>query len=161
DCQKLQLDQRSMPWREVRDVVLDAARKNAGLKVEFELLSAWDGMVGSASQAAAIFELFLAEMIVRVTFAKAPKGGKWLLGKAACRPGINLFYLRRVGHLCRLLNEQPAGWFAAGWAVEIVNALTTIKSKYAENGWPEWGACHPLRLQHAVLGEVWPFAAVF
>src|SRR5262249_16331575 len=47
------------------------------------------------------------------------------------------------------------------WAVEIVNALTTIKSKYAENGWPEWGACHPLRLQHAVLGEVWPFAAVF
>ena len=120
----LQLDRRSLPWREMRDLVLAAAREDAALAPVTALLEAWDGQVAAGSPAATLFEFFLAEMAGRVVRARAPRGAEWALGKGflSLIP-INTFAVRRVSHLVRLLREQPPGWFLEGWGEEIRRAL--------------------------------------
>src|SRR5262249_39538098 len=48
DCQKLQLDRRSLPWREMRDVIVAAAPQ----------FKEWDGRLEPDSSYAGVFELF-------------------------------------------------------------------------------------------------------
>src|SRR5262249_40001414 len=112
----------------------------------------------SDSWFAAVFELFCAEMFVRIVKAKAPKSYQWLTGKAACQPGINLFYLRFMGRLSRLLREQPKGWFKRTWMDEIRDALSAAVMRAAKR---PWGQLHPLRPKHLLLGDKWPFKHIF
>jgi penicillin amidase len=152
----LQLDCASLPWREMRDLVLPAVGEDAALAPAAALLEAWDGQVAAGSPAATLFEFFLAEMVGRVVQARAPRGAEWALGKGflSLIP-INTFAVRRVSHLVRLLREQPPGWFLDGWGEEIRRALRaaahTLSSRYGPDpsGW-DWGRVRPLTFQHPV-----------
>jgi penicillin amidase len=163
---RLQLDQQSVPWREMRDIVLRVQGSNPATQEALDLLGGWDGRVAADSVGAAVFELFLAEMCTRVARAKAPQSYRWALGQGF-HPLVqgNAFAARRVGHLVRLLREQPAGWFEGRWDDEIAAALATVIQRLqADHGqdrdaWT-WGRIRPLTLIHP-FGQRKPFDRVF
>lgn len=163
----LQLDELSIPWRDLRDVVLAAPASDERAKLGLELLRNWDGRVSAGSPAAAVFELFLAEMARRIAIAKAPKSADWVLGKgfAQLLPYTSFSY-RRVGHLVELLNNPPEeDWFGRPWNTEIGDAVAaavgTLSSLKGEStaGWA-WGEVRPLEIKHPV-GEQKPMNKVF
>lgn len=150
----LQMDCLSLPWREMRDVVLRAAEGEPGLAATAGLLSSWDGRVTTESPAAALFEFLAAELSTRVARARAPRSADWALGRGfvALVP-INSFIVRRVGHLVRLLGEQPPGWFPAGWDEEVRQALRSAGERLASRFGPDpagwaWGRVRPLTFRH-------------
>ena len=161
----LQMDQASLPWREVREVVLGTSVQGGEARRAAEMLRAWDGVASEDSPAAAVFELFLADMSRRVVDARAPRGSAWALGRGFAHfAPYTFFVVRRVGHLIRLLREQPNGWLDGGWPHAIEAALTTavktLQATYGEDSdaWA-WGRVRPLTLRHPVgqrrfLGKV-------
>jgi penicillin amidase len=162
----LQLDLTSIPWREIRAVVLALPARSADARLALELLGAWDGLVSPGAPAASVFELFLAEMVRRAARAKAPKSAHWAMGE-----GTNLvlphslFALRRVSHTVRLLREQPAGWFRRPWPDEMAAALERVIDTLRRTRGPSpdawaWGDVRPVFLRHLV-GGVRPLDAVF
>jgi penicillin amidase len=164
--QNLQRDQQSIPWREMRNIVLAIPATNDETRQGLALLESWDGVVGADSSAATVFELFVVEMIQRIAEAKAPQAYKWVLGSGLTPLEYSTFFLiRRVGHLVRVLREQPEGWFQRSWPGEIADALTTVirhlRKKYGRNPdeWA-WGQVRPLALIHPV-GERRLFNKVF
>jgi penicillin amidase len=161
ECSQLQLNLRSKPWQEMRPVVLALDPAEADARRGLELLRDWDGVVAADSAAAAVFELFVAELCIRVARAKAPKSWMSAVGGADAGTaliGHNLFADRRVGHLVRLLHEQPADWFARPWADELADALTAVvrflRKRYGPSPeWWHWGDVRPLAIQHPLLGK--------
>lgn len=158
ECAVLQLDTQSLPWAEMRDVVLALAPTGSDARDALGLLREWDGQVHTDSSAAAVFELFVAEMCVRVAKAKAPQSwgvavGEGGLGIVPC----NLFSDRRVAHLARLLNARPAGWFAS-WPAEMEAALAGAVRKLRREAGPgpgfwAWGHLRQLLLEHPLFGK--------
>jgi penicillin amidase len=158
DCLALQLDQRSLPWREVRDIVLDAASRRESLRPVWEMLRSWNGVLAAGSSAAAIFEVFAAELMVQLARAKAPASHVWMLGETAWSPGVNMFYLKRMGPLSQVLRNQPAGWFDRPWSEVIADALEIASRRCAGKS---WGELHPLRPRSPLLGDTWLLRRVF
>jgi penicillin amidase len=158
DCLALQRDLRCIPWEEMREVVLSLPLTDADGREGLELLRAWDGRVEADSAAACVFELFVAEMCVRVAKAKSPK--EWLAALGECglgSDGHNLFTDRRVGHLVRLIREQPDGWFAS-WPTEMAEVLREVMRKLRREVGPGpafwgWGHLRLLRLEHPLFGK--------
>lgn len=164
--QALQMDWTSIPWRELRDILLSAPADTAKVRQALDLLKAWDGVIAADSPAATLYEFFWAEMVQRVTKAKAPRAYQWALGKCVTPLApYSLFATRRFGHLIRLLRSQPAGWFAHSWPQEMAEALatviTTLRNRYGNDParWA-WGRVRPLTLRHAVGGQA-PLDKVF
>ncbi len=159
DCQRLQLNQRSKPWEEMRAVVLGLDPADGDARQGLELLREWDGRVSADSAAATVFELFVSEMCVRVAKAKAPKSWVSALGGVGPEPtGISLFGVRRVGHLVRLLRIQPPGWFLRSWADEMADVLgAVVRALRKKSGpgptWWHWGDVRPLAIDHPLLGK--------
>jgi penicillin amidase len=154
----LQMDEKSMVWQELRETLLRVPTRTDEVRLALELLESQPGTVSLDSPAATIFEMFIAEMSRRVALAKAPRSSEWALGKSTNRIApYNLFVVRRVGHLVRLLREQPEVWFDAPWPDVMADALTqvvrTLQSRFGPDpkGWA-WGVCRPLTLRH-LLGE--------
>ncbi len=160
----LQCDRHTVLWPRLRAFVLAAAER-AGDAEALRLLRAWDGEVGPESAAAALFELFFAEMMVRICRAKAPRAWRAALGE-----GTNvvlphgMMALRRLEHLVRAMLEAPAGWFARGWDAEAANALEVAMMSLRAHGPSEeswrWGHVRPLFLEHPVgtkkpLDRIW------
>ncbi len=164
--QKMQLDQKSGPWREMRDIVLAVPVQDSDAALAHRLLSEWDGVVSADSAAATVFEFFVSEMAHRVAKAKAPNSAEWVLGMgfAQLLPSTS-FSFRRVGHLVKLLKTSPAGWFDRPWQEEIADALGSVirklKERFGEDpsGW-SWGKARPLRLRHP-FGEKKPLDQAF
>ena len=163
----LQLDRLSLPWRELRDAVLDApVADDPRARRAVALLSDWDGVVDAGSPAAAVFELFLAELTTRAARSKAPRAAAWALGRGA-NPLLPHTYvaLRWVSKLSGLLRERPEGWFAGGWDAELAAALATAVQRLEDAhgadpaGWA-WGGVRPLTLRHP-LGDRRPFDRIF
>jgi penicillin amidase len=159
DVGALQLDQFSLLWRELRDTLLATPVETAAAQQALALLNGWDGVVGAHSPAASIFELWIAEMARRLLVAKAPRTAEWAAREGplhlVARPAISL---RRLGHLARLIREQPPGWFESSWAREMADALSAavgiLREQRGAN--PErwsWGDLRPLLLRHAVGGH--------
>ena len=154
----IQLDVQSLPWAEVREIVLALAPADADARQALDLLREWDGRVDSESSAAAVFEVFVAELCVRVAKAKAPNSWATAVGEGAL--GIlphNLFSDRRVSHLTRLLREQPGGWFAS-WPDEMGAALAAAVRKLRREAGPgpgfwAWGHLRQLLLEHPLFGK--------
>jgi penicillin amidase len=164
DCLALQLDRRSLPWEELRAVVLAAPRDDARARRGAELLEAWDGEVAADSAAAAVFELFLAELTVRAARARAPRAVEWALGKGLNPLAPHTYVaLRWVGHLVRLVRSRADGWFEEGWDAAIGAALAAaverLEREQGRRGW-DWGRVRPLTLRHP-LGARRPFHRVF
>jgi len=158
-CSALQLSTRSLPWEALRDCVLAIPTRDAPTREAIDLLRDWDGHVTIDSPAAAIFELFIAEMCVRVAKAKAPNSWQAALGDAGLgAAGHNLFADRRVSHLVKLLREQPPGWFDQPWAGKMAEVLSEIVRKLHRNVGPSapywaWGHLRQLRLDHHLFGK--------
>ncbi|MFQ5795121.1 MAG: penicillin acylase family protein [Candidatus Bipolaricaulia bacterium] len=154
--QALQMDQKSLPWRELHDIVLATPAETDEARNALALLETWGGVVTAGSPAATIFELFVTEMVRRMVETKAPRATQWALG-TGFTPLVpySLFTVRRVGHLVRLLREQPEGWFERPWPQEMADALTTIirtlRQDYGDDPrqWA-WGHIRPLTLRHPV-----------
>src|SRR5919204_1932065 len=72
DCLALQLDRRSLPWRELREAVLAAPRRDPRARRAAELLEGWDGEVSADSVPAGVFQLFLAELSLGAARGPAP-----------------------------------------------------------------------------------------
>jgi penicillin amidase len=158
DCLTLQRDVRSLPWTDMRDIVLSLVPADADARQAIDLLRDWDGEVGSESPAACIFELFVAEMCVRVARVKAPKSWLAVVGETGLGEGsLSLFADRRVAHLIRLLRTQPDGWFAS-WPGELLDALAMVVRKLRREVGPgsafwAWGHLRRLRLDHPLFGK--------
>jgi penicillin amidase len=154
---RLQMEQRAMAWTEMREVVLAAPPVDSAVTTALDLLRAWDGRVGADSPAAAVYEVFLAEMIVRVAKAKAPRSWRWVVG-AGLSPitPYNFGAYRRTGHLIRLLREQPEGWFSRPWPEEVASALAhAVQTLAARTGSKDssrwaWGAVRVLVMHHRI-----------
>ena len=166
DFKRIQLDTFSVPWREIRPILQEVSATDHRAERALELLNAWDGHVSSDSVPGTVFELFLAEMIQRVVKAKAPSAAQWALGKGFVEiaPQSTIAF-RRVGHLVRLLETKPPGWFDRGWLPEISDALSCVVRSleeshgYNPDGWA-WGVVRGTTLIHPV-GETKPMDRVF
>jgi penicillin amidase len=152
--QELQLDQQALAWEDMREAVLSVPDKDADARQALALLRDWDGRVAADSPAAAVYELFLAEMAGRVARAKAPRSHAWILGQAVgSLTSYNFFCYRRTAHLARLLREQPEGWFGRPWPDEIADALAAVvqrlRSRHGSDpgGWA-WGRLRSLVMHH-------------
>jgi penicillin G amidase len=162
----LQLDVRSLVWRDVRDEVLAAPREDPRTRRAIDLLHGWDGELAPDSPAATLFELFLADMSVRAARAKAPNSVEWALGRGSS-PIVEHTYvaLRQAGHVARLLRERPAGWFDGGWDREVADSLAATFEHLEREYGPDqarwaWGQLRTLTLRHP-LGERRPFDRAF
>lgn len=163
----LQLDELSVPWRDMQETVLAAPPTDPPTRLGLDLLREWDGRVSAGSPGAAVFEFFLAEMARRVARAKAPQSSEWVLGKGFMQlmPYTSFSY-RRVGHLVQLLNNPPKDeWFGHPWADEIaaavgaaVRTITELKGEDVA-GWA-WGRVRPVEIKHPV-GEQKPMDKIF
>ncbi len=154
--QALQMDQKSIPWQEMRDAVLSTSTTTDEARKALTMLTAWDGVVAADSSAATVFEFFVAHMIRRMAAIKAPRASQWALGKgfASLIPHSS-FGDRHVAHLVHLLREQPEEWLPQSWPEEIEDALAavfrTLQGRYGSdtNRWA-WGSVRKLTLRHPV-----------
>ncbi len=151
---EMQMDQHSIPWRELRTTVLRTASGEDDLAFVTDLLEGWDGKLDVGSPTAALFEVFLGKLIRRVVDTRAPVGARWALG-AGFHPLVpmNMFLFRRVSHIVDLVHRQPDGWFPGGWDREIAAALRRahrdLIDQFGEDpsGW-QWGSLRQLTLLH-------------
>ena len=166
-CLALQTNVRSLPWGEVRDVILGLNPTDPDARLGLDLLRGWDGHAAADSPAAAVFELFVAEMCVRVAKANAPKAWEQALGGPGPGPlNHSLFVDRRVGHLVRLVRGRPVGWFARPWDEELADALAVVVRRLRATAGPGpaywgWGHLRPLVLKHPLFGGVRRLAGAF
>ncbi|MFM8271902.1 MAG: penicillin acylase family protein, partial [Gemmata sp.] len=157
-CAAVALDVQSLPWAEVRDTVLALAPTDTDAALALDLLRGWDGRVEIDSSGATVFEVFVAEMCLRVAQAKAPNSWALAVGEGALgTQTYNLFADRRVSHLVYLVREQPPGWFAA-WPAELEAALAATTRKLRREAGPgpafwAWGHLRRLVLEHPLLGR--------
>jgi penicillin amidase len=157
DMQELQLNQHSLPWEEMREVILTLPEEDPDTRQALDLLRGWDGNLGADSPAGCVFELFLVEMMVRLARARAPRSYEIALGKALSPLArVGFLGFRRTGHLAHLLHEQPPGWFPHPWGEEMARALASVIARLRARS-PEierwaWGEVRPLELRH-VLGQ--------
>lgn len=165
DMQRLQLDQHSAPWTEIRDVVLGAPAATPRGHRGLELLRRWDGVVAADSSEATVYEFLLAALARRILEARAPNSAYAAIGKdynPLVRGGW--FDQLATSRLVQLVNEQPKGWFEAGWPEVIAAALDEAVGRLEVFG-PEpenwrWGELRMLTIKHP-LGEYQPFKAAF
>lgn len=120
----LQLDVKSMPWEEMRDVILSCPAASPESREARELLQTWNGRMATDSPAATLFHLFVVELSSRTARAKAPRSHPWVQGRSVSPViGSSLFAARQTGRVSRLLRSLPDGWFPGGWPAEIDDAL--------------------------------------
>ena len=149
---RMQLDQESIPWREMRTQVIAAIALDDSPPAQ--LLRSWDGSVTADSAAAAVFEVFVADLARRIAEQRAPRSAQFALG-TGFTPLVPMtgMAVRRVSHLVDLLRTQPPGWFDTGWEAAIrdsvrrAGAILSARAGDEPARWA-WGAVRPLRLRH-------------
>ena len=151
-----QLDTLSVPWREMKDVVLAVRPSTTEARQTQETLADWNGDVEVESVGATVFEFFLKEMIQRVAMVKAPRSWEWAIGRSETPVhSLTLLSGRRVGHLVNLLRNRPDGWSDISFPKliddSLAAAITEMRDRYGADpsGWC-WGHIRPLKLKHPV-----------
>ncbi len=165
DMWMLQLDDVSLPWRELKQVVEEIQPVDDDSRVARLMLLRWDGHVSPASTSASLFELFIASLLRKIAERAAPVSYTWALGDGGARGfSGNMFAVMRMGQLIRLVREKPRGWFEYGWNSVIANSMgdglrsLRFRHGYHTRRW-SWGRVRPLELKHR-LG-IGPLAPVF
>ena len=156
-----QLDTLSIPWREMRDVVLMVVPSTTEAQQALETLAEWDGDVEVDSVGATVFEFFLKEMVQRVAMAKAPRSWEWAIGRSETPVhSLTLLSGRRVGHLVNLLRNRPDGWSDVSLPnlidESLAAAIAELRSRYGADpsSW-RWGHIRPIALKHPVGRSRW------
>ena len=163
---RLQLDELSVQWREVRDAVLAIRPLDAASSRALVLLERWDGTVGPDSAAAAVFEVLMARIDALDVADHAPRAGRFILGADISGLGVpNLLAFRRAGRLSRLLRDGGPGRPPDQWERLLSRALAGAVRELTERMGPDsdrwaWGAARPLVLEHPV-GRIGPLGDVF
>jgi len=153
-CARLQLDVASVPWRELRPLILEAPGVSGpGLS----LLRDWDGEVASDSPAATVYELLVAGLAARLAAAAAPNAWRSSLGDGF-GPILprTLPLARSLSQLVRRLRTD-----ASLVAPVLAEVVARLESGHGADpaGWA-WGRLRPLRLLHA-FGNLKGAAAIF
>jgi penicillin amidase len=147
-AQALQVDTTSIPWRELRELVLGAALRDERSRHARALLAAWDGDVAAGSAAASVFELMLLELAEAVVREAAPVGWAWALGR-----GFGMA-VPRTSFGARIVSQLVAALRDRSDAASLVDAaLAAAVSRLEAQVGPEperwaWGSVRPLRLLH-------------
>ena len=158
---RLQVDRFSLPWREIRPLVLAAEVSGPVALAAQRLLASWDGMVSAASAGAAVYEYFMIAMAQAIACNRAPRSSSRVLGEGFSEMfSGSLFYIRNVGLVVKLLREQPEGWFEGGWLQVIEASLADAYLRLSEALGPEtddwrWGDVHQLVLRHEFGRNKW------
>ncbi len=162
---RLQMDQLSLPWRDIHDIILGLPAEDEAARIALQLLVEWDGIVSADSPAAAIFERFLTNMARRIARARAPGAAEWAMGRGfADLAPASTFAAARSSRVLRRIRQQPIGWFDS-WSEELLSALRdVVQNLRREHGadphdWA-WGKVRPLTLPNP-LGRVPQLAPVF
>ena len=152
---RLQVDQASVPWAEMRDAVLGVDVTSEPARTALGLLSEWDGLVAADSPAAAVYELFVAELAAALARERAPASWPWAIGagfgEVVARTGLGA---RTVSHV---VGRLRAGDHGAHVASALEAAIETLRSQFGADapGWA-WGRVRPHHLRHP-LGRAAPF----
>lgn len=152
----LQTDMVSLPWRDLKPFVAGTAPDDADSALALALLRDWDGVVGPASPAAAVFELFVSELAAVFARERAPRAWRSAIG-GGVGPALPRTSLGAVT-LSRLVARLRAGPDAsAAVGAALSSAMRTLRGAAGDDpaGWA-WGAVRPLRLLHP-LGVQRPF----
>jgi penicillin amidase len=147
----LQVDRVSIPWREMRDVVLaaaDAARDDLDATAARDLLARWDGVVGPASAAASVYELLVSELAIAGARRHAPTAWRAALGggvgPAVPRTTLGAVTVSRV---VTALRDGTTG--DADVRRALGDAVRALRERAGDDPkrWA-WGRVRPLRLRH-------------
>ena len=141
-CARLQVDVASVPWRELRSLVLDAPGVGGrGLA----LLRGWHGEVAADSSAATVYELLVSELAAQLAAEAAPNAWRWSLG-AGFGPTLprTLLLARSLSQLVHRLRAD-----ASLVAPVLAQVTARLESEYGTDpaAWA-WGRLRPLRLLH-------------
>ncbi len=153
-CRSLQLDVMSLAWPLLRANLLAAPVEDEAGRRGRELLAGWDGRMEVGAAGASVYHAWLSEMSERVARAKAPGAWRWAVGAGfGDLVPLTTFHTAAPSRLIRLLEEEPAGWFADGWPAEAGRALSgavrRLEAGYGTDaaGWG-WGRLRTLTLRH-------------
>ena len=151
----LQVDTLSVPWRELRDLVLAAAPDDPLV----ELLRNWDGILAADSAAASVYELFVSELACALARDEAPNGWRWAVGGGFGPSVPRTSFGART--LSRLVDRLRAGRGTGRIPEALAVAAATLRERHGPDhaGW-EWGRVRPLRLLHP-LGVRRPLDRLF
>jgi penicillin G amidase len=165
DMWMLQLDDVSLPWRELKPVIEATQPVDDDSRVAQLMLLRWDGHVAPASTSASLFETFVTTLIKKVVERAAPVSYTWALGDGGVRGfSGNMFGVIRMNQVIRLATEQPRGWFDSGWNSVIANSMgdglrmLRFRHGYHTRRW-NWGRVRPLEIRHRA--GIGPLAPVF
>jgi penicillin amidase len=151
----LQVDVTSIPWRDMRDLVLAVEARDDAERLALALLRTWDGQVAAASAAASVFELFVAELAGITTREAAPGGWRWAMGAGFGEVITNTaFGARTVSRLVGRLRDRQDTDEAIRSALHSAIATLTRARGSDPARWA-WGDVRPLRLMHP-LGALKP-----
>ena len=143
----LQADVTSVPWRELREIVLATQTHEPAAREALELLRGWDGAVESESAAASVFELFMAELAASLARASAPNAWPWAVGAGFGEviPRTS-FGVRTVSQVVGRLRSRDHGDHISA---ALTSAIETLRTGFgAERAAWAWGTVRPLRLLH-------------
>jgi penicillin G amidase len=162
---QLQIDVQSLPFADVRSILLALKPRTTEASRALELLQAWDGRMASDSVGASVYGLFLSALNRKICELKAPNSYLYASGKGVMKliPGTCL-NSRRASFVTRLIREQPVGYFDA-WEPALLDALADAIKLLSERfgNAPEawaWGAIRPQTLRHR-FGDKKPLNRVF
>lgn len=147
-AQALQMDTTSIPWRELRELLLSTEPRNDGARTARALLEAWDGDVRADSAAASVFELTVLALAEALARESAPNAWEWVLGRGfgTAAPRTS-FGARIVSQLVATLRAHPDPSEMVQAA--LARAATTLDSVAGpDTGRWAWGSVRPLRLLH-------------
>ncbi|MDQ2674756.1 MAG: penicillin acylase family protein, partial [Chloroflexota bacterium] len=146
----LQTDVRAVAWNVLRPYVVAAGNASSDVTLATSLLTQWDGDVAPESAAAAVYELFLAELAVILARERAPRAWQAALG-GGVGPALPRTSLGAVT-VSRLVARLRGGPDASAAIVEALeSAVRTLRAIAGDDpaGWA-WGALRPLRLLHPI-----------
>jgi penicillin amidase len=162
---RLQLDELSLPWREIGDIISGLPAVDADALLAQRLLGEWDGVVSADSPAASVYERFLRNTARRIARARAPNSAEWALGRGFTDLLTGTTFTGgRSSRVVRRIKQQPNGWFDS-WQDELLGALVdAVQGLRRDHGqrvedWA-WGKVRPITLPHP-FGRVKALAPVF
>ena len=162
---ELQMDVQSLPFADLRDVLLALPAKTPEAARALELLREWDGRVAGDSIGASVYELFVAAVNRKVCQTKAPNSYPYASGKGVMKLiPTTCLNARRASFVTRLIREQPPGYFEA-WQPVLLEALADSINLLSERFGPApeawaWGKIRQLTLRHR-FGDKKPLNNIF
>ncbi len=144
----LQTDVASVPWAEIRSLVLATSTESATVRQGLDLLRDWDGDVAAGSAAASVFEVLMGELAAAFARNAAPVAWPWVIGagvgEVIPRTLLGATTARRVVGWLRD-HPGPAPVVEAGLAAAVARLREVAGADPA--AWA-WGTLRPLRLLH-------------